>query len=65
MALITLYEPDGEIIEYDRPTEVKVETTSGFLTFINRPDDTPTKGRKIMTSLPFVYEVEKDFPLGH
>jgi len=63
MALITLYKPDGEVIEFDQPTEVDLE--QGFLTFVNRPDASSTKGKKVTTSLPFVYEAEKDYPLGH
>jgi hypothetical protein len=63
MALIMLYMPDGEVIEYTKPTEVDI--TSGFLTFVNRPEKTPTEGRKVTTSLPFLYEVVKDIPLGH
>ena len=61
MALITLYKPDGEVIEYDSPTSVDISL--GFLTFTNRPDATSTKGNKVTTSLPFVYERETNSPL--
>lgn len=63
MPLITLYRPDGGTEEYQNATEFSIG--AGIITFINRPADTPTKGKKVITSLPFLYEEPKDIPLGH
>jgi len=52
MALITLYRPDGEVIEFDGAIVEEIET--GVLTFKQQPDSSSMHAKSVKTSLPFL-----------
>jgi hypothetical protein len=59
MALMTLYRPDGEVIEYEGVTGVKTGA-AGTLSFEHHPNPSAVKYKRIITSLPFLFE--EDLP---
>jgi hypothetical protein len=52
MAPITLYRPDGEVIEFDSAVVEKIE--AGVLTFKQQPDSSTMHANFFRTSLPFL-----------
>lgn len=54
MALITLYRPDGEVVEFDSAVVEKID--EGVLIFRQQRNSAEMHAKLVRTSLPFLIE---------